>query len=811
MKSLEQSDPGIWNAFMNGEFSVKQNLIPFTSIGMDHAGEQENKIMKVEGGLIGISNNENERTRYFLVAPILANISKGYLNNLSLQSCHSSACHQNNASFKRRQTDILRKFENTDIFSFPPCSTNTYNIMTKTVLSDKASSELVAVEDKGPSLYSDFIKNRLGEDASQSIWDSLQKVNIPTFGKHGKIGTHKLKDNIIELKEHRGLFPRCAIVDFQMADWSLLQSVTSSNTFCTGDNVNVCLAILSQELQVQGFPPLPINSGGDINIVPLINALREILSRYQKERCGRDELENRHHRLSGDLEHQKGSVTRLKRQLEQLDKEASEESEKKRQITNKCKLQSAKLKTEKEEVKRLNLVLKSRDMKYKHELKKKEQELAKLKDRLHQLLNDKNCERTTGLELINVIQRPDGKRGTWNTRVGGKQEEEMYQGMLTTYEERHQELLCENSQLRDCLYSMQKNLAAIVNRPDLSVADISPFKIHRSTSNQSIGTDDDDDVDIKNQLNIDDVTDNGYYQLPLETIQKNIEKNFQDTCEKIKKTLCRQKDNLNGTNCKPAASKQLMLTDVNTTVVTTNGYPPVSSTMSPVTPHPQPPDQFVYMSHLQHQVSAYRDIIQKQEELLHLQVKSREQENIERQQKLIDREKSEIEEKRIQYSLASAELDRQRQRLEEEKYVMLQQEFLCLSPFKDEKISPFKAETPRYISPEIVPEAPHVRLLPATPVYSPARIPNNHKHSTDMLRARISHMFSSGEQSGDKKKKCKSRESSSSLQSLQSLSSSDTSILNSDTSIQNLTLDQLDQLKQTLLIKSLSRTSKSDK
>ncbi|ESO94778.1 hypothetical protein LOTGIDRAFT_161029 [Lottia gigantea] len=38
------------------------------------------------------------------------------------------------------------------------------------------------------------------------------KVNIPTFGKHGKIGTHKLKDKTIELKEHRGLFARCAIV-----------------------------------------------------------------------------------------------------------------------------------------------------------------------------------------------------------------------------------------------------------------------------------------------------------------------------------------------------------------------------------------------------------------------------------------------------------------------------------------------------------------------------------------------------------------------------------------------------------------------
>ena len=64
MYALESSDPGIWEAFYKGEFSVQKTPIPFTALGMDHTGEQVNKMIKIEGGLTGVSRNENARTLY---------------------------------------------------------------------------------------------------------------------------------------------------------------------------------------------------------------------------------------------------------------------------------------------------------------------------------------------------------------------------------------------------------------------------------------------------------------------------------------------------------------------------------------------------------------------------------------------------------------------------------------------------------------------------------------------------------------------------------------------------------------------------
>ena len=42
--------------------------IPFISIGTDHALEEENKRLKVNGGIIGISQNETALKRFFLIA-----------------------------------------------------------------------------------------------------------------------------------------------------------------------------------------------------------------------------------------------------------------------------------------------------------------------------------------------------------------------------------------------------------------------------------------------------------------------------------------------------------------------------------------------------------------------------------------------------------------------------------------------------------------------------------------------------------------------------------------------------------------------
>ena len=76
MHGLKSTAPQVWDAFKKGGFVVHKSDIPFTAIGVDHSGEQVNKILKISGGLVGISHNVNARDRFFLTAPYIAEITK---------------------------------------------------------------------------------------------------------------------------------------------------------------------------------------------------------------------------------------------------------------------------------------------------------------------------------------------------------------------------------------------------------------------------------------------------------------------------------------------------------------------------------------------------------------------------------------------------------------------------------------------------------------------------------------------------------------------------------------------------------------
>ena len=74
MFSLKDKDPETWSMFSEGNFSVNKTFIPFSAIRVDHAIEQENRAVKVLGGIKGIANNRKELDEYFLTVSEMGNI-----------------------------------------------------------------------------------------------------------------------------------------------------------------------------------------------------------------------------------------------------------------------------------------------------------------------------------------------------------------------------------------------------------------------------------------------------------------------------------------------------------------------------------------------------------------------------------------------------------------------------------------------------------------------------------------------------------------------------------------------------------------
>ena len=71
---------------MKGHFCVSKSLTDFTSIAPDHGIEQENRTLKVIGGILGITQNERALDKFFLIATGLSKTMHEFENEYGLDS-----------------------------------------------------------------------------------------------------------------------------------------------------------------------------------------------------------------------------------------------------------------------------------------------------------------------------------------------------------------------------------------------------------------------------------------------------------------------------------------------------------------------------------------------------------------------------------------------------------------------------------------------------------------------------------------------------------------------------------------------------
>ena len=90
MYNLEMED----QEFLSAEsFCVAKKMIPFVSIGVDHALEQQNKLMKIVGGIRNISIAENMLEQFFAICPLISKIDDQFQGMYSMKSDKRRTVH----------------------------------------------------------------------------------------------------------------------------------------------------------------------------------------------------------------------------------------------------------------------------------------------------------------------------------------------------------------------------------------------------------------------------------------------------------------------------------------------------------------------------------------------------------------------------------------------------------------------------------------------------------------------------------------------------------------------------------------------
>ena len=227
MKALAKSDPEIWAEFMDGNWVVNKNINPFCAIGPDHALEQVNRMMKVLGGLIGITLSPLARAKFFLVAPGLARLAKEaeaiavVPRNQTMKQHHENTDAKTKLQVKNVAAlkDTINKFTN----PFTDECEQLINMVTKAVMPERVLHDICRRTQIGEECFAQFVSDRIITN-NVNIWAPMKKQKLQMWSSSAMKTQTKSEDKIVELQEDRALFARLLVVS-KARDIDLKQAV----------------------------------------------------------------------------------------------------------------------------------------------------------------------------------------------------------------------------------------------------------------------------------------------------------------------------------------------------------------------------------------------------------------------------------------------------------------------------------------------------------------------------------------------------------------------------------------------------------
>ena len=174
--ALEEWDTATWKWLNEGQFSVVKSRLPFVGIGVDHAGEQQNKMLKVSGGLRGIAINANAGNRFFATASILR----------ALCSASETKKHYNISMSKARKQEAriekLTKSIELHLSPFSSEDTGTLrNMYTNAVVKEEYITGIINVIELGKKSLKTFTQERLMTHSKIPFWSTVGRNKFPNF------------------------------------------------------------------------------------------------------------------------------------------------------------------------------------------------------------------------------------------------------------------------------------------------------------------------------------------------------------------------------------------------------------------------------------------------------------------------------------------------------------------------------------------------------------------------------------------------------------------------------------------------------
>jgi hypothetical protein len=210
LQELPEKCPEVDHQFNLGNFVVRKTRNPFSALAIDQAHEQHNAEIKGSGGAIGLLQDPAALHRWSVAGPEVSRLIAEFLDDAdSGEVCHHEQYEAYQTKFTSKTKVLKESFEH---FGNPFLNSSEYLITLDSgvMLEEDRAKTLQTANSKGVELFESFVRERLEEGSTKSVFASMKKNNIKIFAKDKKCNSSEAKP-LNALKNDVRLFSRLFI------------------------------------------------------------------------------------------------------------------------------------------------------------------------------------------------------------------------------------------------------------------------------------------------------------------------------------------------------------------------------------------------------------------------------------------------------------------------------------------------------------------------------------------------------------------------------------------------------------------------
>ena len=183
MSALQQTAPGVFLQFEKGLFTVHKTPRRFSAIAIDQAHEQNNGMVKGDGGDVGLTENPSALRRWMLSGPEMARIVSEFQASMTTEvEVQGADHHEVQRSFQVSFFNVKSLVTTIEDFGNPFLEESEDLIVldTKEIAGPASVTILRQIEAIGKEQCNQFITERL-LNRTRSLYDPIKRNKVSLF------------------------------------------------------------------------------------------------------------------------------------------------------------------------------------------------------------------------------------------------------------------------------------------------------------------------------------------------------------------------------------------------------------------------------------------------------------------------------------------------------------------------------------------------------------------------------------------------------------------------------------------------------